>query len=209
MSWSEDQENVSYVFGLARNNRLLDMIYEDLELAEIDYILTEKAQRRFVELEYKTRESWSCSRRVVAKAEHLEKGSNPRFIVTNLPKEEWPGKELYEETYCARGEMENKIKEQQLYLFADRTSAGKFEANQLRLWFSSLAYVLFSGLRRMGLKGTELEKARSDTIRLKLLKLGAQVKVTVRRLWLKLSSSDPLKELFRKVWKNLTEELHH
>jgi hypothetical protein len=209
MSWSEDQENVSFVFGLARNNRLLDMIYEDLELAEIDYILTEKAQRRFVELEYKTRESWSCSRRVVAKAEHLEKGSNPRFIVTNLPKEEWPGKELYEETYCARGEMENKIKEQQLYLFADRTSAGKFEANQLRLWFSSLAYVLFSGLRRMGLKGTELEKARSDTIRLKLLKLGAQVKVTVRRLWLKLSSSYPFKELFRKVWKNLTEELHH
>jgi hypothetical protein len=206
MDWSENRERVNYVFGMPKNNRLLGLIYLELQLVDIDYILTEKASRCFAELEYRTLNSWTRARRVVAKAEHLEKGANPRFIVTDLTEEEIAGRELYEDVYCARGEMENKIKEQQLYLFADRTSAQRFDANQLRLWFSSLAYLLFSGLRRRGLKGTRLEKARCDTIRLKLLKIGAQVEMTVRRLWLKLSSSYPLKDLFAKIWENLTGE---
>ena len=133
---------------------------------------------------YKTLKSWSCVRRVVGKAEYLSKGANPRFVVTNLWKQEYEGKSLYEELYCARGDMENRIKEQQLCLFADRTSTHDFTSNQLRLWFSSVSYVLMSELRRKALKGTALARDQCSTMRLKLFKIGALVKVSVRRVYI-------------------------
>ena len=139
----------------------------------------------------------------MAKAEHLEKGPNPRFIVTSLPREESEAKELYETIYCARGEMENRIKECQLDLFADRTSTTSLNANQLRLWFASLAYVLMTALRRMALHGTELAKASAGTIRLKLLKLGALVKVSVRRLKIAIASACPMKRVFADAHRRL------
>src|SRR5207249_8107273 len=132
---------------------------------------------------YQTRKSWGRPRRVVAKAEHLAKGANPRFVVTSLTSEECEARTLYEDRYCGRGEMENRIKEQQLCLFADRTSCHSMRANQLRLWLSSAAYVLLQILRQHGLKETPLAQARCDTIRLKLLKIGAVIRVSVRRVW--------------------------
>ena len=157
----------------------------------------------FKDFTYRTHKSWSRSRRVVGKAEHLNKGANPRFVVTNLSAEEFDTRTLYEDEYCARGEMENRIKEQQLYLFADRTSAHSMRANQLRLWFSSVAYTLLQVIRQFGLKGTKLARARCDTIRLKLLKIGAAVRVTVRRVWLSLAESCPYQVLFATVYDNL------
>ena len=137
---------------------------------------------------------------MIAKAEHLDKGSNPRFIVTSRGDEaRW----LYEEVYCARGEMENRIKEQQLCLFADRTSCATMRANELRLWFSSVAYVLMTALQRLGLQDTELANARCDTIRLKLLKIGAQLWVSVRRVWVSLAEGFAYGQLFRRVYENL------
>ena len=136
---------------------------------------------------------------MVGKAEHLADGPNPRFVVTTLSAEEYDARRLYEDVYCARGEAENRIKEQQLCLFADRTSTATIRANQIRLWFSSMAYVLVSALRRLGLAGTQLAQARCDTIRLKLLKIGAAVKVTVRHVWISMSSSYPRHELFKHV----------
>ena len=140
---------------------------------------------------------------MVAKAEHLAKGANPRFVVTSLTVEDRAAQPLYEEDYCGRGEMENRIKEQQLHLFADRTSAQTMRANQVRLFFSSIAYVLLEALRRLGLAGTELAEAQCQTIRLKLLKIGALVRVTVRKVWVKLSSGCPYAEVFRRVHANL------
>ena len=140
---------------------------------------------------------------MVGKAEYLEKGANPRFVVTSLSAAQFDAKILYEQQYCARGDMENRIKEQQLCLFADRTSAATMRANQLRLWFSSVAYTLLNALRRLGLKGTKLARARCDTIRLKLLKIGAQIKVTVRKVWVSLSESYPYQHLFKQVYENL------
>ena len=166
--------------------------------------ITGKPSRVFTEFQYQTRESWSRERRVVAKAEHLTKGANPRFVVTSLGWWEAEARALYEETYCARGEMENRIKEQQLDLFADRTSATRMKANQLRLWFSSVAYVLLNEVRRLGLIGTELEQAQCGTLRLKLLKIGAQVAVSVRRVVVRLASSYPFQELFTKVYRAVT-----
>ena len=145
----------------------------------------------------------SRTRRVFAKAEHLRKGANPRFIVTNLPEDYAEPKTLYEKHYCARGDMENRIKEQQLDLFADRTSAHTMRANQLRLWFSSVAYVLMSALRRAGLKGTSLAKATCGTIRLKLLKIGAQITISVRRILIHLASPCPCQDVFRHTWQHL------
>lgn len=145
-------------------------------------------------------ESWSRTRRVVAKAEHLDKGSNPRFIVTSLGGE---ARALYEDVYCARGEMENRIKEQQLQLFADRTSAATMRANQTRLWFSSVAYTLMHALRRLGLAGTDMARAQCETIRRKLLKIGARITVSVRKVWVSLSESCPVVELFMRVYENL------
>ena len=140
---------------------------------------------------------------MVGKAEYLAKGANPRFVVTSLSEQEAGAKALYEQLYCARGDMENRIKEQQLALFADRTSTVTMRANQIRLYFSSFAYVLMVALRRRGLAGTELAKAQCDTIRLKLLKIGAQIRITVRKVWLALSESYPFAALFRQVYNNL------
>lgn len=190
MSWCE-QNAVDYVFGLAKNSRLVRAIGGELRKARAESIRSSQPARRFKELSYQTRKSWSRARRVVAKAEHTGDKSNPRFVVTSLSVHECTGRELYEQLYCARGEMENRIKEAQLDLFADRLSSETFRANQLRLWFSSAAYVLMHALRRIGLRGTILASACANTIRLKLLKIGAVVTVSVRRVKLAMSSACP------------------
>ena len=203
MSWCE-LNDVDYVLGLAKNERLKKEIVDQMQQAKEAYEHSSEASRVYKDFEYQTLESWSKARRVVGKAEYLPKGENPRFVVTSLSRAEFDAKMLYEQQYCARGEMENRIKEQQLCLFADRTSAATMRANQLRLWFSSVAYTLLNALRRLGLKGTELARARCDTIRLKLLKIGAQIKVTVRKVWVCLSESYPYREIFRQVYENLS-----
>jgi hypothetical protein len=198
MGWCESH-GVDFVLGLARNARLQRALGGELEQARAQFETSGKAARVFKDFTYRTKKSWSRQRRVVGKAEHLSKGANPRFIVTSLPSEKWNAQELYEKLYCARGEMENRIKEQQLCLFADRTSTHHLSSNQVRLWFSSVAYVLLNELRRLGLTGTDLAQARCDTIRTKLLKIGAQVKVTVRRVWVHLASSYPYAALFTQI----------
>ena len=195
MAWCE-AHSVHYVFGLSRNPRLEALIADELAEVEAKAKDSGKPERLFKELRYQTLNSWSCERRVVAKAEHLPKGKNPRFIVTSLSSEAVEAQHLYEKIYCARGEMENRIKECQLDLFADRTSAGSLRANQLRLWLASLAYVLVTALRRMALQGTELAQATAGTIRLKLLKLGALVTTSVRRVKIAIASACPLKSAF-------------
>jgi hypothetical protein len=155
-------------------------------------------------MNYQTLDSWSRQRRVVGKGEYLEKGANPRFVVTNLSHTEYDARTLYEDIYCARGEMENRIKEQQLELFADRTSTHLLKSNQMRLWLSSVAYVLMNELRRSVLAETEMAQAQCGTIRLKLLKIGAQVQVSVRRLLVRLASSYPYQELFLTIYQKLS-----
>jgi Transposase DDE domain group 1 len=203
MTWCE-ANSVDYVFGLAKNKRLLALIEKPMEQAQLQYEITGKASRVFTDFYYRTLDTWNRARRVVAKAEHLEKGSNPRFIVTSLGWWDADARPLYEQTYCARGEMENRIKEQQLELFADRTSTSRMKSNQLRLWFSSVAYVVMNEMRRLALPGTKMEQAQCGTIRLKLLKIGAQVVVSVRRIVARLSSSYPYQELFERVYRVLT-----
>jgi len=199
MAWCE-REGMDYIFGLAQNERLKKQIAPQMAQAEKQYLETKAPARVFTEFFYATEKTWSCERRVIAKAEHITKGANPRFVVTSLSSQQMPAQELYEKEYCARGECpENRIKEQQLDLFADRTSTGKMWSNQLRLYFSSIAYVLLQTLRRSGLAGTELEKAQCGTIRLKLLKIGAQIRVTVRKVWVSLSSGYPYAALFARV----------
>jgi hypothetical protein len=202
MSWCE-QQAVDYIFGLARNARLQRALGGELAQAREQFEQSGQATRIFRDFTYRTRKSWSCQRRVVGKAEHLAQGANPRFVVTSLSAESWPAAVLYEQLYCARGEMENRIKEQQLCLFADRTSSHHLASNQLRLWFSSVAYMLLNELRRLGLQGTELARARCDTIRIKLLKIGAQIRVTVRRVWVHLASSYPYATLWTQIVGNL------
>jgi hypothetical protein len=202
MTWCE-AHHVDYLFGLAKNSRLLERIEQPLADAHVRYLGTGVAARVFVDLRYRTLDSWSCERRVVAKAEWLPKGANPRFVVTSLTEHEREGQALYEEDYCARGDMENRIKEQQLWLFADRTSTALLPSNQLRLYLSSVAYLLLSALRRLGLAGTALAGAQCGTIRLRLLKIGALVRVTVRRVWVSLSSSYAWREVFACVYANL------
>ncbi len=202
MTWCE-ANNVDYVLGLAQNPRLLALITAEQEQARLEFERTKQPARVFAELQYRTLDSWSRARRVVAKAEHLAKGANPRFVVTSLSTAQRPAQPLYEQDYCGRGEAENRIKEQQLHLFADRTSAPTMRANQIRLFFSSIAYVLMNALRRLGLAGTELAEAQCQTIRLKLLKIGALVRVTVRKVWVHLASSCPYAEIFRRVHANL------
>jgi Transposase DDE domain group 1 len=199
MAWCE-REGMDYIFGLAQNSRLKKLIEEQMAQAEKQYSETKAPARMFSEFFYATQDTWSCQRRVIAKAEHLDKGANPRFVVTSLSQEQMGAQELYEKGYCARGECpENRIKEQQLDLFADRTSTGKMWSNQLRLYFSSITYVLLQTLRRTALAGTELEKAQCGTIRLKLLKIGALVRVTVRKIWISLSEGYPYAALFAHV----------
>jgi hypothetical protein len=198
-----EENQVDYVFGLAKNSRLLAELQEELAEAQRQYITTGQAARVFKDFQYQTLDSWSQSRRVVGKAEHLSKGPNPRFVVTSLSADEFDARTLYEEEYCARGEMENRIKEQQLCLFADRTSAETMRANQLRLYFSSVAYTLLEALRRLGLANTSLAQARCDTIREKVLKIGAQIRVSVRKVWISLAEGCPYKALFRQAYENL------
>jgi Transposase DDE domain group 1 len=194
MTWCE-ANRVEYVLGLARNSRLEAALAPAMERARIAHEITGKAERVFSEIAYRTLDSWSRERRVIGKAEYLSGGANPRFIVTSLGAWESDGRELYEKIYCERGEMENRIKEQQLDLFADRTSAQTMKANQLRLYLASVAYVLMQALREQ-LEGTELERATCGTLRVRLLKIGALVRVSVRRVLVSLASSFPLQEVF-------------
>jgi Transposase DDE domain group 1 len=198
MGWCE-RNHVDYLFGLARNKRLLKIIGAQMHQAHILHQSSGKAARVFAEFSYQTHKSWSCARRVVAKAEYLDKGENPRFVVTSLTAEQWAAQNLYEKFYCARGEMENRIKEQ-MYLFADRLSTDEMKGNQLRLYFSALAYTLMEALRRLGLNGTAWAEAQVDTIRLKLLKIGAIVRVSVRRVLLQLSSAYPWQQIYAQVF---------
>ncbi len=202
MSWCEANQ-VDYVLGLAKNARLKRRIQRRLERARRKCLRTGKPRREYQDFCYRTLKTWSRRRRVIGKAEYLPQGPNPRFIVTSLSKDECEARSLYEDLYCARGDMENRIKEQQLDLFADRTSTGTMRANQLRLWLSSMAYVLLSELRRVGLKGTELAMAQCGTIRTKLLKIGAVVLVSVRRIYLRMASGYPYADLLAKVLDNI------
>jgi hypothetical protein len=211
MSWCEEEKEkavkkglgaVDFCLGLARNSRLEAEIESALQEAKGQFHKSGKAARVYGEFFYQTRESWDQERRVIAKAEHLEKGANPRFVVTSLSAEEWPAERLYEKLYCARGDMENRIKEQ-LMLFADRTSTAYLHSNQVRLYFSTIAYLLLQALRRLGLQGTELAQAQCNSIRLKLLKIGAAIRVTVRKVWISLSESCPYAAVFHRVWQQL------
>ena len=203
MAWCE-ANGVDFLFGLAQNKRLLELVAEASEQARQEYQRTGEPARAFAEFGYRTQNTWGRLRRVIAKAEHLKKGANPRFVVTSLSIDRREARALYEEDYCARGEMENRIKEQQLHMFADRTSCRTMRANQIRLYFSSVAYVLLEALRRLGLSGTEMAEAQCQTIRLKLLKIGALVRVTVRKVWVSLASSCPYASLFRRVHERLS-----
>jgi len=201
MAWCESH-GVDYVFGFARNERLRRKIVSQLRAARQEHRRTGLAARLFTEFFYCTKKSWSRKRRVVAKAEHLAQGENPRYVVTSLGPAVWPAQKLYEQLYCARGEMENRIKEQ-LSLFSDRLSTETLRANQLRLYFSSLAYVLVHALRRLALAGTEWASAQVGTLRLKLLKVAAQVRITARRIWVCYSHAYPWKHLFTAAWSAL------
>jgi hypothetical protein len=190
MAWCE-ANRVDFLFGMARNQRLVAEINDELIMAAAESIRTGKPARRFKDFTYSTLDSWSRRRRVIGKAEVTGGDANPRFVVTSLTPTEISGQHLYEKIYCARGEMENRIKECQLDLFADRTSTVTMRANQLRLWFASMAYVLLCALRRIGLAYTQFAEATCGTIRLKLLKLGALVRISVRRIKLAMASAFP------------------
>jgi hypothetical protein len=205
MSWCESNR-VDFVFGLARNQRLRKIIGAEMNEATQQWNKTGKPARVFSEFSYRTKKTnkggWERERRVVAKAEHIHGKENPRFVVTSLLSEEAGAKVVYEERYCARGDMENRIKEQ-FSLFADRVSTESLRSNQLRLYLSAMAYLLVSGLRRLGLQSTELAQAQVSTIRTKLLKIGAQIRVTVRKVWVSMASSYPWQGLYQQVWTNL------
>jgi len=205
MNWCE-RNGVDFVFGLARNQRLRRIIGQQMHEATEQWKKTGVPARVFTEFEYSTKKTsqggWDRERRVVAKAEHIDGKENPRFVVTSLTAERWAAQVLYEELYCERGDMENRIKEQ-FSLFADRVSAETIRANQMRMYLSAAAYILVSALRRMGLKGTELAEAQVSTIRTKLLKIGAQIRVTVRKVWVSMASSYPWQDMYRQVWSNL------
>ena len=232
MRWC-DKNDVQYVFGLPKNNALLREIEDETAQAKMDFEATGEKQTRFTWFRYKTTKSWRCHRWVLGKVEHGEQGANPRFVVTNIPSSEGivdtiyhrprnNGKQkreikqegvvvcpvinaeaFYREMYCPRGEMENRIKEQKLFLYSDRTSCTKFQANQFRLLLSSFAYVLLDGLRRLGLASTSAPRMRVDSIRLKLIKIAARVRVSCRRIRFHLCSRCPAKDLFNQVILNL------
>jgi hypothetical protein len=202
MRWCEEN-GVDYLFGLAKNARLLRIIGKELHEASVQFAATKQPARVFKDFDYRTQKSWSRARRVVAKAEHLAKGANPRFVVTSLAAASFAAQPLYEQEYCGRGDMENRIKEKQRMLFADRVSCSTMRANQLRVYLSTVAYILMRALREFGLAETELAAAQCDTIRLKLLKIGAVVRVTVRKVWVSLSEAYPLREVFQQVCANL------
>src|SRR6266536_2764637 len=203
MAWCE-ANGVDFIFGLAKNVRLNRAIGAELVMAREESRTTGQPARRFKELVWSTRKSWSRQRRVIAKAEWTQGEANPRFIVTSLTAADGDGRRLYEDVYCARGEMENRIKECQMDLFADRTSTGTMRANQLRLWFASMAYVLLDSLRRVALQATDLANATCGTIRLKLLKIGALVTISVRRIKLAMASGCPYKAVFATAHRTLS-----
>jgi hypothetical protein len=203
MHWCEEQKGVEYVLGFARNPKLREIIEPQMAEVKRRYEETQKPARVFTEFLYQTVSgSWSRQRRVIAKAEHLEGKENPRFVVTSLSAEMWPAQKLYEDLYCARGDMENRIKEQ-LSLFADRVSTETLRANQVRMYFSAVAYTLLQALRRLGLKETDLAQAQCSTIRLKLLKIGVLIRISARRIHLLLASGYPHQELFRRIYHQL------
>ena len=202
MAWCEAND-VEYVLGLARNARLQRILAPEQERARQQAEATNEAARFFKDFRYETLNSWSRERRVVGKAEQLVGKANPRFVVTTLSRDEYDAETLYKAIYCARGDMENRIKEQQLGMFADRTSAHTMRANQLRLWLSSLAYALVHALRRLGLMGTELARAQVGTIRTRLFKIGGQVKASVRRIVIELSRAFPEQDVFWQALANL------
>jgi hypothetical protein len=204
MAWC-DENRVDYLFGLARNTRLVAMIEEELAAARVAAEETGRPARRFKDFQWSTLDTWSRRRRVVAKAEWTQGEANPRFVVTSLKRAEAGARQLYEDIYCARGEMENRIKECQLDLYADRTSAATMRANQLRLWFASMAYVLICALRRIGLAETIFAHATCGTIRLKLLKIGALVRISVRRIKIAMASACPAAESWGIAARRLAE----
>ena len=202
MAWCEDN-GVDFIFGLAKNARLNRAIGAELIAARDESRTTGQPARRFKDLLWSTRKSWSRRRRVIGKAEWTTDKSNPRFIVTSLTAEDGDGRKLYEQVYCARGEMENRIKECQMDLFGDRTSTATMKANQLRLWFASMAYVMLASLRRLALTTTDLADATCGTIRLKLLKIGALVTVSVRRVKFAMASGCPYQTVFAAAYRSL------
>ena len=202
LNWCE-ANRVDYVVGLAKNGPLKESISAEMAQAKQQCETTGQAARVFKDFRYQTLDSWSCERRVVGKAEYLEQGENPRFIVSSIPIAEQDARQLYEDFYCARGDMENRIKEQQLDMFADCTPTHEIRTNQLRLMFASFGYVLVQTLRRLGLEGTELAKAQCGTIRLKLFKVGAQIRISLRKVWIAFSESYPYADIFRQILKKL------
>jgi hypothetical protein len=204
MGWCE-HNRVEFVFGLARNERLAKKVRKAMKQAHRQWKQMGKPARAFTEFRYRTRKTWSRARRVIGKAEYLEKGENPRFVVTSWSAKKMEARSLYEQFYCARGEMENRIKEQQLALFADRTSTSWMRSNQIRLYFSSIAYCVMQALRRLGLANTDMAKAQCQTMRVRLLKIGARVRITVRKIWISLAAGHPAAGLFEQVYRNLIE----
>jgi hypothetical protein len=203
MAWCEENA-LDFALGLARNDRLEAELEPWMRHARDLAVIGGDSACLFTSFEWSTLNSWSRRRTVIGKAERLEKKDNPRFVVTSLAcGDSRDAERIYREVYCARGDMENRIKEQQLYMFADRTSTHWMRSNQVRLYLSSVAYVLMSALRRLALAGTELAQAQCHTLRLKLLKIGAQVRVTVRRVWLHMSEAFPLAEVFLLAWRRL------
>jgi len=204
MEWCEGN-NVQYILGIARNKRLEALLKPTMDVAKEQHEESGEMIKLFTEFQYRTQTSWNRERRVIGKAQYSEKGANPRFIVTNFTSEEWATDEIYTDLYCARGDMENRIKEQQLDLFADRTSSSFMHSNQLRLLYATYGYVLLNALRHFGLKDTKMARAQCGTIRTKLLKIGAVVKVSVRRVYLALSSACPYQDLFEQIFLNLQQ----
>jgi hypothetical protein len=207
MSWCEQQEKVDYLFGLARNKRLVKMIGKDMHEVYEQCIETNKPARQFVELAYRTRKSWRRTRRVVAKAEHLpgveRDKANPRFVVTSLPADQVEARPLYEDEYCPRGEAENRIKECQLDLFGQRLSTTAFRANQLRLWLAAIAYAFSRAMIRLALGDSRWATMQTRTLRERLLKIGARIVVTTRKIWVHLSSSFPDQKMFAHMYDRL------
>ena len=204
MRWCEEN-GVHFLFGLAKNARLLRILGAEMHQAKLQFETTKDPSRLFKDFTYQTRKTWSRTRRVVGKAEHLPKGANPRFVVTSLPPELFDAPMLYQQEYCARGNMENRIKEKKLFLFADRVSCQTMRANQVRLCLSTVAYIVMRALRDFGLRDTALEQAQCDTIRVKLLKIGATIQVSVRRVVLALSEAFPFQTIFQRAWENLRQ----
>lgn len=202
MSWCE-ANGVDYVVGLARNRRLEALLEPAFEQAEALCAESGEPERIYADLRYRTRNSWSRQRRVIGKAEITHQGQNPRFVLTSLSCDAYDAQRVYEEIYCARGEAENRIKEQQLDLFATRTSGHLMRVNQARLWLSALAYTLLAELRRLGLAGSEMHSARCESVRLKLLKIGARIRITSRRIWVSLASSHPAEAIFAHCYERL------